>query len=273
MQDGGNEQVHDDIENNQDHDDSKENQGNDDGRPKTMKIFDNQQPPVEVQQNMSSSTASTQDDSTEEMDFDDETIKEAEVGGYDILSVFSTSKLSASAGMPENDFLAMQESDPAAALSLLLTKKWAQSQTSSEQTQSASTHSDSEVRSNPRQDSLLLKLHADYVQKDVFQSIVADPTSAFRYLNFLYKLHNPLTDSETLGKVIQLGALIDQYAKAIQRKNNNASKLDAKKKLMLLCLKRPKLHKVKWINSRVRPVELAPRCRTANKTSLFGRVE
>jgi hypothetical protein len=77
-----------------------------------------------------------QDSSTEETDFDDEAIKEAEVGGSDILPVSSTSKLSANAEIPESDFIAMQESDPTVALSLLLTRKRAQSQTSSEQTQS-----------------------------------------------------------------------------------------------------------------------------------------
>jgi hypothetical protein len=48
-----------------------------------------------------------QDSSTEETDFDDEAIKEAEAGGSDILPVSSTSKLSTNAGIPESDFIAM----------------------------------------------------------------------------------------------------------------------------------------------------------------------
>jgi hypothetical protein len=154
-----------------------------------------------------------QDSSTEETDFDDEAIKEAEAGGSDILPVSSTSKLSANAGIPESDFIAMQESNPAVALSLLLNRKLAQSQTSSEQTQSASTHSDSEIRSSVQQNSLLMKLRADYVHKDVLQLFEANPNSALKHLDSLRKFHNPLTDSDTLGKDFQLESLIDQYAK------------------------------------------------------------
>jgi hypothetical protein len=131
----------------------------------------------ERDQNDTSETSESHDSWTEEADFDDEAtddevIKEAEAGGSDILPVSSTSKLSANAGMPASDFKALQESDPAAALSLLLTKKWAQSQTSSERTQSVSTHSDSEIRSSARQTSLLTKLQTEYVQTDVLDIIV-----------------------------------------------------------------------------------------------------
>jgi hypothetical protein len=131
----------------------------------------------ERDQNDTSETSESHDSWTEEADFDDEAtddevIKEAEAGGSDILPVSSTSKLSANAGMPASDFKALQESDPAATLSLLLTKKWAQSQTSSERTQSVSTHSNSEIRSSARQNSLLTKLQTEYVQTDVLDIIV-----------------------------------------------------------------------------------------------------
>ncbi|MCI54918.1 protein gar2-like, partial [Trifolium medium] len=40
-------------------------------------------------------------------------------------------------------------------------------------------------------------------------------------------LHNPLTDGETLGKVIQLETLNYGFTKTLQKKQNNATRLDA----------------------------------------------
>jgi chromosome segregation ATPase len=78
-----------------------------------------------------------------------------------------------------------------------------------------------------RQDSLILKLHTDYINQDVFALIEANPSSAFSHLGFLKKLHNPLTDGVTLSKVIQLENLIDGFTPAIQKKRMNAMKLEA----------------------------------------------
>jgi chromosome segregation ATPase len=44
-------------------------------------------------------------------------------------------------------------------------------------------------------------------------------------LAFLKKLHNPLTNEATLGKVIQLGSIVDQYAKAVQKIIENGTRL------------------------------------------------
>ncbi|MCI75547.1 hypothetical protein A2U01_0096816, partial [Trifolium medium] len=55
------------------------------------------------------------------------------------------SKLSANAGMTEMEFVAMQDSNPAAALKLLLAKKGSQGQTTNESKQSSSTASESEL--------------------------------------------------------------------------------------------------------------------------------
>jgi chromosome segregation ATPase len=44
-------------------------------------------------------------------------------------------------------------------------------------------------------------------------------------LAFLKKLHNPLTNETTLGKVIQLSSVIDQFAKAVQKRNENDTRL------------------------------------------------
>ncbi|MCI42955.1 hypothetical protein A2U01_0064192, partial [Trifolium medium] len=68
------------------------------------------------------STGSTDSNST---DLEDEAnkMKEAEEGGSEILPETSTSKLSASLGMPEVEFVHLKEEDPMASLKLLLTKK------------------------------------------------------------------------------------------------------------------------------------------------------
>jgi hypothetical protein len=68
-----------------------------------------------------------------------------------------------------------------------------------------------------RQDSLLLKLTTTFVNQDVLKQIEENPACAYSHLAFLKKLHNPLTKAETLGKVIQLGSIVDQYAKVVQK--------------------------------------------------------
>jgi chromosome segregation ATPase len=44
-------------------------------------------------------------------------------------------------------------------------------------------------------------------------------------LAFLKKLHNPLTNEATLGKAIQLGSIVNQYAKAVKKKIDNGTRL------------------------------------------------
>jgi hypothetical protein len=76
--------------------------------------------------------------STRELTHDSEGILEAEAGGPEIISISSTSKLSASLGVQEEEFADMQKSDPAGTLTLLLSKKQTQATTSSEHTTSDS---------------------------------------------------------------------------------------------------------------------------------------
>jgi hypothetical protein len=135
------------------------------------------------------SLKSNQESSTEEI-FDEDAMKEAEAGGSDILPASSTSKLSASLGVPEEDFINMQSSDPMATLRLLLTKQ-APPQSSSEKAASDSTQSAEEINSTVRQDSLLLRLTTDFVMKDVPKLIKENPSAAFGCLNFLKKLTTP----------------------------------------------------------------------------------
>jgi predicted nucleic acid-binding Zn-ribbon protein len=124
-------------------------------------------------------------------------------------------------------FIAMKDSDPAAALKMLLSSKGKKDQGKGASHHSSSTASDTEISSTVRQDSLLLRLHTDYINQDVFALIEANPSSAFSHLGFLKKLHNPLTNEATLGKVIQLENLIDGFTQAIQRRSMNAMKLEA----------------------------------------------
>jgi hypothetical protein len=177
---------------------------------------------------LTESTHSSENTDVEmETDADDDIMPEATEGGSDILPVSSTSKLSADVGMSEMEFIAMKDSDPAAALKMLLSSKGNKDQSKGASHHSSSTASDTEISSTVRQDSLLLKLHADYINQDVFALIEANPSSAFSHLGFLKKLHNPLTDEATLSKVIQLENLIDGFTQAIQRKKMNAMKLEA----------------------------------------------
>ncbi|KAK2436482.1 serine/threonine-protein phosphatase 7 long form protein [Trifolium repens] len=162
-----------------------------------------------------------------ESDNQDDSMPEATEGGSEILQVSSTSKLSADIGLSEMQFIAMKDSDPAAALRMLFSSKGNKEQSKGASHHSSSTASDTEINSTVRQDSLLLKLHTDYINQDVFALIEANPSSAFSHLGFLEKLHNPLTDGATLSKVIQLENLIDGFTQAIQRKKMNALKLEA----------------------------------------------
>jgi hypothetical protein len=150
---------------------------------------------------------------------------EAVAGGPEIVSVSSPSKLSASIGLPEEEFINMQKSDLAGTLRLLLSKKQQQATPSSEHTTSDSGPSNAEIDSTVRQDSLLLRLTKDYAQKDVLKLIEEIPASAYGHLDFLRKLHNPLTSESTMGKVLQMGSIIDQYAKVVQKKLENGTRL------------------------------------------------
>ncbi|KAK2430056.1 serine/threonine-protein phosphatase 7 long form protein [Trifolium repens] len=188
----------------------------------------NPEPEKTITVQLTESTHSSENTDVEmETDADDDIMPEATEGGSDILPVSSTSKLSADIGMSEMQFIAMKDSDPAAALKMLLSSKGNKDQSKGASHHSSSTASDTEISSTVRQDSLLLKLHTDYINQDVFALIEANPSSAFSHLGFLKKLHNPLTDEATLSKVIQLENLIDGFTQAIQRKKMNAMKLEA----------------------------------------------
>jgi hypothetical protein len=76
-----------------------------------------------------------------------------------------------------------------------------------------------------RQDSLLLRLTTDFTQRDVLKQLEENPACAYSHLAFLKKLHNPLTNEATLGKVIQLGSIVDQYAKAVQKRIENGRRI------------------------------------------------
>jgi hypothetical protein len=187
-----------------------------------------------TQSNLSASSESNQENSTQEHTFDSNAMPEAGVGGPEILSVSSTSKLSSSIGMPEEEFVDMQKSDPAGTLRILLSKKKIQNQTSSEHTPSNSTPSNAEISSIVRQDSLLLKLATDYSKKDVLKSIEEDPFSAFGHLNFLKKLQNPLTTETVTGKILQMSSVIDRFAQVVQRRFETDKRLAAQQQAYAL---------------------------------------
>jgi chromosome segregation ATPase len=125
----------------------------------------------------------------------------------------------------EEEFANMQKSDPAGTLKLLLSKRQNPGTTSSEHTTTDSAPSNADIDSMVRQDSLLLKLTTTFVHRDVLKQIEENPACAYSHLAFLKKLHNPRTDEETLGKVIQLSSIVDQYAKAVQKRLENDTRL------------------------------------------------
>jgi hypothetical protein len=173
----------------------------------------------------SSSTKSGQASSTQESLHESDGIPEAEAGGPDLASVSSTSRLSSSLGVQEEEFNTMQKSDPAGTLRLLLSKKQSHTTTSSEHATTDSVPSNSDISSMVRQDSLLLKLTTTFVHGDVLKQIEEQPACVYSHLAFLKKLHNPVTSEEILGKVIQLSSIVDQYAKAVQKKLDNDTRL------------------------------------------------
>jgi chromosome segregation ATPase len=123
----------------------------------------------------------------------------------------------------------MHKSDPAGTLRLLLSKRQSQTNISSEHTTSDSAPSNADINSMVRQDSLLLRLTTDFAQHDILKQLEEEPTRAYSHLAFLKKLHNPLTNEATLGKVIQLSSIIDQFAKAVQKRNENDTRLATQK--------------------------------------------
>ncbi|CAJ2666749.1 unnamed protein product [Trifolium pratense] len=154
-------------------------------------------------------------------------MKEAEAGGSELLPETSTSKLSASLGLPEEEFIALQIHDPEAALKLLISKTTTDPVSSSGP--SNSTASDSEINSSVRQDSLISKLYTDFINGDILASVEEHPADAFKHKSFLNKLHNPQTDLETLGKskVDQMKAQIQQPGLGVQECTNKISKWEA----------------------------------------------
>ncbi|KAK2410062.1 hypothetical protein QL285_045452 [Trifolium repens] len=119
----------------------------------------------------------------------------------------------------------MHKSDPAGTLRLLLSKRQSQATTSCEPTTSDSAPSNADINSMVRQDSLLLRLTTDFTQRDVLKQLEENLSCAYNHLAFLKKLHNPLTDETTLGKVIQLSSIIDQFSKVVQKRNENDTRL------------------------------------------------
>ncbi|CAJ2641059.1 unnamed protein product [Trifolium pratense] len=184
---------------------------------------DNKTSPFKEWNETAANDVDANETSSEEEDFDSEAMKEAEAGGSELLPETSTSKLSASLGLPEEEFISLQIHDPEAALKLLISKTTTDPVSSSGP--SNSTASDSEINSSVRQDSLISKLYTDFINGDILASVEEHPANAFKHKSFLNKLHNPQTDLETLGKVIQLESILDQFATTVQSLKRNSQKL------------------------------------------------
>jgi hypothetical protein len=108
-----------------------------------------------------------------------------------------------------------------------MAKKWEPA--SSSDTGDTSSKSEASIRQNVRQDSLLLKFHSEYLNGDMLKSIEENTNAAFAHKNFLNQLHNPLTDQDTLSKVIQFESIIEQFAKAVQKKEYTLGRMSHQK--------------------------------------------
>jgi chromosome segregation ATPase len=72
----------------------------------------------------------------------------------------------------------------------------------------------------------------------VLKQIEEQPACAYNHLAFLKKLHNPMTSEETLGKVIQLSSIVDQYAKAVQKRFDNDTRLTTQQQAQAMFFER-----------------------------------
>ncbi|MCI06949.1 protein gar2-like, partial [Trifolium medium] len=120
--------------------------------------------------------------STEKVNFEDtesyEEDSSARSGGSSIPPVSSTSKLSADAGISQEDFKKLHETNPDAALALLIKSR----------SSSNSTASDPDVRSKVEHDALILRFTREYIQDDAFQALEANPKAIYSMKAFLNKL-------------------------------------------------------------------------------------
>jgi hypothetical protein len=195
----------------------------------------------------SASTKSGQASSTQESLRDSDDIPEAEAGGPDLASVSSTSRLSASLGVQEEEFANMHKSDPAGTLRLLLSKRQSQTNTSSEHTTSDSAPSNADINSMVRQDSLLLRLTTDFAQQDILKQLEEEPTHAYSHLAFLKKLHNPLTNDATWVKSFNLVRSLINLPKLCRSGMRMTRDWLLKNRLRPCFMRRHRKHKLKWI--------------------------
>ncbi|WJX82871.1 hypothetical protein P8452_65581 [Trifolium repens] len=112
--------------------DAEANQDGNDEEPGTEEIpIINLDSEKTITMDHTESTHSSENTDVEmELDNEDNSMPEATEGGSEILPVSSTSKLSADIGISEMQFIAMKDSDPAAALKMLLSSKEEESQCS-----------------------------------------------------------------------------------------------------------------------------------------------
>ncbi|KAK2450277.1 hypothetical protein QL285_009405 [Trifolium repens] len=105
--------------------DAEANQDGNDKEPDTEEIpIINLDSEKTITMDHTESTHSSENTDVEmELDNEDDSMPEATEGGSEILPVSSTSKLSADIGISEMQFIAMKDSDPAAALKMLLSSK------------------------------------------------------------------------------------------------------------------------------------------------------
>jgi chromosome segregation ATPase len=103
----------------------------------------------------------------------------------------------------------------------------------------------------------------------VLKQLEENPACAYNHLAFLKKLHNPLTNEVTLGKVIQLGSIVDQYVKAVQRRIDNGTRLSTQQQTHTMFYEKAQKAQAEADKLATQVVEGNPRLENCDKNIAF----
>jgi hypothetical protein len=102
----------------------------------------------------------------------------------------------------------------------------------------------------------------------MLKKLEENPACAYRHLAFLKKLHNSLTNEITLGKVIQLSSIVDQYAKAVQKRIDNGTRLATQQQAQTMFYEKAQQDQAEAVKLSTQAVEENPGVETVIRTLL-----
>jgi chromosome segregation ATPase len=103
----------------------------------------------------------------------------------------------------------------------------------------------------------------------MLKKLEENPACAYRHLAFLKKLHNPLTNEITLGKVIQLSSIVDQYAKAVQKRIDNGTRLATQQQAQTMFYEKAQQAQAEADKLATQSIEGNPRLENCDKNIAF----